>query len=363
MCNICLHIHVASTGDNGVCIPYHVQTDQMFKTLRTDKTWDSSVVYAGSPLRLRPNTAVVFGIPTSLAQYGMKRLLQGVQVLCVDEADVLLAGGEQKATWEILKCVRLLYQKKIHMPGTQESTPSHDVHEGSDNGARNYRHKFPHQMIFTAATLPSGGPRTVHSCLMNWLPKRTEWITTAHTHKVIPTAEHVFTSVEVDESVSEPNELVRAKLPHLIKDLNAMEQNPSMDDDQTSMSRVLLFANTLTSAQTLFKALAADPLSSPVPWLTGRVGELHSGVGPEDRAEAMERFKRGDLQALVCTDLASRGLDLPCVTAVIQFDFPGNSADYLHRAGRTARAGRSGKGELGIIIFTSAFCYAFVHDC
>ena len=48
---------------------------------------------------------------------------------------------------------------------------------------------------------------------------------------------------------------------------------------------------------------------------------------------------------LVSTDLAARGLDLPRVTAVIQFDFPVNSADYLHRAGRTARAGNSGEGK------------------
>ena len=47
------------------------------------------------------------------------------------------------------------------------------------------------------------------------------------------------------------------------------------------------------------------------------------------------------------TDLASRGLDLPDITAVIQVDFPVNSADFLHRAGRTARAGKSG---IGIII-------------
>ena len=48
---------------------------------------------------------------------------------------------------------------------------------------------------------------------------------------------------------------------------------------------------------------------------------------------------------LVSTDLAARGLDLPRVTAVIQFDFPVNSADYLHRAGRTARAGNLGEGK------------------
>ena len=76
--------------------------------------------------------------------------------------------------------------------------------------------------------------------------------------------------------------------------------------------------------------------------LTGlRVAEMHGNLTQTQRLEALERFKSGDVDVLLCTDLAARGLDVKGVEAVINFEMP-KIETYVHRVGRTARAGCGG---------------------
>ncbi len=69
---------------------------------------------------------------------------------------------------------------------------------------------------------------------------------------------------------------------------------------------------------------------------------LHGDKSQDERLKALEAFKSGAVDLLICTDVAARGLDIKDVPAVFNFDIPFNAEDYVHRIGRTGRAGASG---------------------
>ncbi|KAL2928739.1 DEAD-box ATP-dependent RNA helicase 10 [Bienertia sinuspersici] len=73
-----------------------------------------------------------------------------------------------------------------------------------------------------------------------------------------------------------------------------------------------------------------------------RAVPINGHMDQAKRLGALNKFKSGDCNILICTDVASRGLDIPSVDMVINYNIPANSKDYIHRVGRTARAKRSG---------------------
>lgn len=69
---------------------------------------------------------------------------------------------------------------------------------------------------------------------------------------------------------------------------------------------------------------------------------INGQMSQSNRLGALNKFKAGEFNILICTDVASRGLDIPSVDVVVNYNIPTNAKDYFHRVGRTARAGRSG---------------------
>jgi len=80
-----------------------------------------------------------------------------------------------------------------------------------------------------------------------------------------------------------------------------------------------------------------------------RVGAIHGDLSQEQRTRSLDAFKKGETPILVATDVAARGLDIPAVKLVINCTFPLTIEDYVHRIGRTGRAGKEG---LAITLFT-----------
>ncbi|KAJ5155847.1 ATP-dependent RNA helicase dbp8 [Penicillium capsulatum] len=87
----------------------------------------------------------------------------------------------------------------------------------------------------------------------------------------------------------------------------------------------------------------ADLLERTLRRLGHRATSLHSILPQSERTSNLARFRAAAARILVATDVASRGLDIPSVSLVVNFDIPRNPDDYVHRVGRTARAGRSGE--------------------
>ncbi len=70
--------------------------------------------------------------------------------------------------------------------------------------------------------------------------------------------------------------------------------------------------------------------------------EIHGDISQAQRERTLSRYRDGDFAVLVATDVAARGLDIPSISHVINYDLPNTAADYVHRIGRTGRAGRAG---------------------
>lgn len=71
-------------------------------------------------------------------------------------------------------------------------------------------------------------------------------------------------------------------------------------------------------------------------------GRIHGGMEQDDRTEIMNAFKQGEFRYLIATDVAARGIDIENISHVINYDFPQENESYVHRIGRTGRAGKSG---------------------
>ena len=164
------------------------------------------------------------------------------------------------------------------------------------------------QTMFFSATLDSTVGELAGAYTSNPVRCEAAPIATADQGEV----EHRFVSVKPDDKVGTLAELLRG-----------------------DRGLALVFVRTKRSADRLVKKLAFHQVDAVA---------LHGDLSQGQRERALRRFESGKASTLVATDVAARGLDLADITHVINFDPPAEHSGYLHRVGRTGRAGRSGVG-------------------
>jgi len=116
-----------------------------------------------------------------------------------------------------------------------------------------------------------------------------------------------------------------------------------------TIHRALVFSRTKHGADRIGKQLLKDEISA---------GTIHGNRSQNARTRALEGFRSGKIRVLVATDIAARGIDVDGITHVINFDMPNEPESYVHRIGRTARAGRDGKA----ISFCSGDEWEYLRD-
>ena len=118
-----------------------------------------------------------------------------------------------------------------------------------------------------------------------------------------------------------------------VADLDAKRAAVAKLVRERQLSQVIVFTNTKIGAGRLARLLERDGLNAAA---------IHGDKTQQERLATLESFKKGEIVVLVATDVAARGLDIVELPAVINYDLPYNAEDYVHRIGRTGRAGASG---------------------
>jgi superfamily II DNA/RNA helicase len=212
-----------------------------------------------------------------------KLLMQGVEILVIDEADRMLDMGFIPDIERICKLI----------PTTR-------------------------QTLFFSATMPPEIQRLVASFLKD--PVRVE------------VSKPASTAINVTQRL-----VASGSAPH-----EKRETLRQLMSSAEGLKNAIIFCNRKRDVATLFRSLQQHGFS---------VGSLHGDMDQRARTTTLESFRKGSLTFLVASDVAARGLDIPDVSHVYNFDVPHHAEDYVHRIGRTGRAGRSG---VALTIATSA---------
>ena len=210
-----------------------------------------------------------------------KLLLTGVQIMVVDEADRMLDMGFIPDIERIFKL-----------------TP------------------FTRQTLFFSATMAPEIERITNTFLSN--PVRVE----------------VSRQATASETISQ--ELYKSLEPKKINQSKAKRDllRTLIEQEGKKLTNGIVFCNRKTDVDIVHKSLKKHGYNAE---------SIHGDLSQIQRTKTLDGFRDGSIRLLIASDVAARGLDIPSVSHVFNYDVPNNAEDYVHRIGRTGRAGRKGK--------------------
>ncbi|CAA6670613.1 unnamed protein product [Spirodela intermedia] len=282
--------------------------------------------------------------------------LRAVKHVVFDEADMLLCGSFQNQVIRLINMLR--YEEKVlsrmeaykqglgnneaslevsELENDKEVSKVCDNMEDEDEDSnileienkpdrpRDWRrtrevYSRSKQYIFVAATLPESGKKTAGGVLKRMFPNAI-WVNGSYLHRYNPRLEQTWLEVTVDTQVDALLDAVRSGF------------KSGFGDSNDEISRTMVFVNTVESAEAVARIFQRAGIECFC---------YHRNSSLEERTCNLVVFRENG-GVLVCTDAAARGLDVPNVSHVIQAEFATSAVDFLHRIGRTARAGQSGR--------------------
>jgi len=210
-----------------------------------------------------------------------KLLLTGIEIMVVDEADRMLDMG-------FIPDIERIFSL----------TP------------------FTRQTLFFSATMAPEIERITNTFLSN--PARVEVARQATASETIAQNVIMFKGSRKDRQTKEKRDLLRALI----------------DSEGDACTNAIVFCNRKTDVDIVTKSLQKYGYDAAA---------IHGDLEQSQRTATLQGFRDGKLRFLVASDVAARGLDVPAVSHVFNFDVPSHAEDYVHRIGRTGRAGRDGK--------------------
>ncbi len=175
---------------------------------------------------------------------------------------------------------------------------------------------FTRQTLFFSATMAPEIERITNTFLSN--PARIEVARQASASETIEQGVVMFKASRKDREATEKRKVLRMMI----------------DAEGDKCTNAIIFCNRKTDVDTVSKSLKQHGYDA---------APIHGDLDQSQRTRTLDGFRAGDLRFLVASDVAARGLDVPSVSHVFNFDVPSHAEDYVHRIGRTGRAGRDGK--------------------